>query len=274
MTEFVVTRVVIACDAVADNLLAIEAAAELAAAMKANLRGIFLQDEALLHVAALPFVRHVSASGAVSSGISESTISHQLEAHADRVRTAIEGAARTHAVNWSFEVVRGQPNLVLLSVGERDLLVIEAGSRPFIGQFRLDSRILATAFESGRSVLLVRSQKRDKDNVIALLQLPGTSLDRVLAAAAELAASSNRRLIVVIANPAIDAKAVTDVVRRISPSLGQRTAVTQPSRARPVLEEFASENSLLVIDADPAANDISEIKEIARQTRADLLLLR
>ena len=55
------SRVLVAVDASAASLLALELAADLAAALRASLTGLYVEEEDLLHAAGLPFARRVRA---------------------------------------------------------------------------------------------------------------------------------------------------------------------------------------------------------------------
>lgn len=274
MTDFVVSRVVIACDAVGENVFGIELAATLAATWNAALLGVFVQDEGLLNLAALPFARHVTASGEVTGEMDENTVVHHFVAHADRTRAALEAAAREHAITCSFSVVRGQLTLATLPMEERDLLVIEAESRPFAGLFRLDSRLLAASFEMHRPVLLVRDTGKRKDGVVALVQQAGPSAERVISAAAEIAQAGEYGLTVLLGGEGLQATEALEIARRVAPKLAARVRLERATLESAALERIGGAGSFLVVDADPAINDASSLKELAARTRANLLFLR
>lgn len=273
MTEFTFRRVVIACDAVGENCFGIETAANLAAWWNATLRGVFLQDEALLHLAALPFARHVGPSGAVSEERDESTILSQFEIGASRARAALEAAARQREVGWSFDVVRGQAALTTLALGDEDLLVIEAMSRPFAGEFRLDSRWLQAVYQAQRPILLARNQGTRRDGLVALVQKSGESARRTIDAAARLALAADRRLTILLSGTGLDPDQARDGVRLVSDRLAAHCRIEQGA-ADAMLRRFAGDASLLVVDADPAVNDAASLKQLTACCRADILFLR
>lgn len=273
MTEFTFRRVVIACDAVGENCPGIETAARLAAWWNAALRGVFVQDEALLHLAALPFARHVGPSGAVSEERDENKILSQFESRASLARAALEAAARRNEVGWSFDIVRGQAALATLALDEQDLLVIEAMSRPFAGEFRLRSRWLQAVYQAKRPILLVRNLTSGKDGVVALVQNPGELAKRTIDAAARLALAANRRLTIVLRGTGLDPDRARDDVRSVSEPLAAQCRVEQgPAGAD--LGRLADAASLLVVDADPAVNDPDLLEELTAQCQADMLFLR
>jgi len=274
MSDLVVSRVVIACDAVGENLSGIELAATIASAWNAALHGIFVQDEGLLNLAALPFARQVTASGEVTRYGDESAVVHHFTAHADRTRVALEAAAQAHAVACSFAVVQGHLALETLPMEERDLLVIEAESRPFAGTFRLDSRLLAASFAAHRPVLLVRNTGKRRDGVVALVQQAGPSAERVISAAAGIAQSGDYGLTLLLAGESLQTTEAVEILRRISLKLAARCQIEHASLHSLLLQGLAREGGILVVDADAAINDASALKELAARTSANILFLR
>lgn len=274
MIDPIIKRIVIACDAVGENVASIEAAAQLAVAMNAALRGVFVQDEGLLSWAALPFARNVGEAGEAHEVADEATILRQFEAYAVRVRTAVETAARTHAIGWSFDVVRGQSTLATLSIGDQDLLVIEGSSRPFAGRFRLGSRWLAEAFQAHGSVLLVRNAREWKEGVVALLRGSGKSAERVAAVAAGVAHAGNRRLTVLVAGDEPELEAVRGWVRAVSELLASRCRIERLAFPKSLPPEAVEGGALLVVDADPSVNDAASLRGLLDATQGDILFLR
>ena len=273
MSEINIRRIVVACDSAGENRSGIEAAARFAAWWDVTVHGLFVQDEGLLNLAALPFARHVGPSGS-SEEVDAATILRQFEAHAGRVRSRLEAAAREHAIGWSFDVVRGQPTLATLALADQDLLVIEAAARPFASDFRLASRWLATAFEGQWSTLLIRNYNQRNDGVVALVQSSQPSAERLIAVAVGLALASDRRLTIILDGPAFEERVVIDRVRRVSARIATNCRVEQSKDLALSLERLAGEGSVLIVDAAPAINIIAALREFAAHSRGDLLFLR
>lgn len=271
MTDFAVERIIIACDAVAENHAGIEIAARLAAFWNTALHAVFLQDESLLNLAAFPFARQIGLGADTSESLDESEIIRHFEANASRFRASLEVAAREHAVASSFAVVRGQPTLAALSIDDRDFLVIEATARPFAGQFRLASRWLTAALEAHRPVLLVRNRGQT-DDVLALVQAGGPSIQRMIAAAASLALAGNRKLTVRVLGEAASVDEVRAWVTKIDAGLGARCRIENVSRRDTFFED--GEGSILVVDANPAVNDLASLRNLAMRSRANILFVR
>jgi len=85
---------------------ALDAVAEAAAALEADLLGLFLEDVELLHFAGLPFAREIGAS-ARPRGLDVQTMERRFRVQADAARRALAAAAEGKALRWSFRVERG-----------------------------------------------------------------------------------------------------------------------------------------------------------------------
>jgi hypothetical protein len=272
MTKLPINRVVIACDSVGENRSSIEAAARLANWFEAALHGIFLEDEALLHLSAIPSVRHIGPGGENFGAITERTVLHQFEAYAGRMRATVETAARTRELDWSFDVVRGAPDLAILDMRERDLLVIEAESRAFAGGTRLASRLLAPALQSTNPILLLRSRRAATHDVVTLMQSTGLAAAQFIANAARLAQAGNRSLTLFLAKNVCEEPTALNIVRSFSPELARRCFIVQANQS--TLGNIATEGRLLIVRADPATNVVATLKDLLASTRADILFLR
>lgn len=85
----------------------LDAAAEMAAALEAELAGRFVEDTELLHFAALPFAREIGSRSAISRSMDPLAMERALRSKAAHARRALEAAAEAKPVRWSFSVVRG-----------------------------------------------------------------------------------------------------------------------------------------------------------------------
>lgn len=272
MTERRIARVVIACDAVGEYRASIETAAQLAAWLEAALHGVFIEDEALLNLTAIPSVRHIGSTGESFAAIDEHAILHQFAAHADRMRRTIEQAARAQEILWSFDIVRGRPNASTLHIGGEDLLVIEAESRPFAGGARLASRLMTNALESEKPILLLRGRADATHGIIALVQTSAARAAPLIMRAARLASASNQSLTLFLTKDAGDERTSIDVVRSVSQELAEHCRIERPNRN--TLANIATAGRLLVVDADLAINSTTALKDLVAATRANILLLR
>lgn len=191
-----IARVVVPLDAASENREAIETAARLAAHAKVPLHGVFVEDEDLLRLARLPFVRHVMPGPGLEP-LSVETLERQLRAAAERARKELAAAAARHRIDWSFEVVRRANGPLLAAASEHDLVVAGALSRPVGGHFRVEWRWWSAIASLPGPLLLARRGWDPGGSVLAVLRERGPGSARLLDAAAQLAAAAGGGLTVI-----------------------------------------------------------------------------
>ena len=114
-----IRRILVAIDVSVHSLAALEAAAELAASLHAELVGLFVEDETLLRAIGLPFAREYGAYSARSREIDIAELEQQLRARAGLARRALASAAQRHQVQSTFSVIRGPVTAALVGCGRR-----------------------------------------------------------------------------------------------------------------------------------------------------------
>jgi hypothetical protein len=107
----------------AQELLA--AATELARGLHIELAGLFVEDVALLRMAALPFTREVGLVSGIARPIEPRDLERTLQMQAERVRHGLARIAAELALPWSFQVARGSLlEQALEAAAEADLIVL------------------------------------------------------------------------------------------------------------------------------------------------------
>lgn len=161
------SRVLVAVDASAASLLALELAADLAAALRASLTGLYVEEEDLLHVAGLPFARRVRAHSGELAPFSAGELEREWRALAGAAREALTRVAQARRLSWQFEVVRGRA-LQVVAEASRGVRLAGLGvcSR---GERRLGSVARAALGTAGTSLLLVPPQRRSGTHWVALI---------------------------------------------------------------------------------------------------------
>ena len=102
----------------------LEAAVALAQRMEAELVGLFVEDEDLLHFAGLPFAREVGISSATPRALDVESMERALRALAKDAQETLAALAERTPVRWSFRVVRGSLAAELIAAaGEADLII-------------------------------------------------------------------------------------------------------------------------------------------------------
>jgi nucleotide-binding universal stress UspA family protein len=182
-----IRRILVALDATAASLDALEASAELAAKLDAELAGLFVEDENLLRLAGLPFARAYSAEAADLARLDIASMEQALRAQAARARQALEQVAARHHVGWSFRVARGRTVEALTAAArECDILGLGKSSRVPMGRARLGSTARATLTTVSCAILLLHRGGSLGRRVVALFTGSPRTIDVAAALAAHL----------------------------------------------------------------------------------------
>jgi hypothetical protein len=168
-------------------------AGEFARGLGLDLHGLFIQDEALLHLAALPFAREIRLPSHQWQRIDayrlETELQHATEAARQRLRQIV-GELGIYA---AFEVVRGEPHRCIAGVcTPADIIVIPVHEEvpPY------SVALLRAAAQSPASVLLIpRHVVRNSGPIAVVASGPE---DAELSMAARIAETVRDRLVVVI----------------------------------------------------------------------------
>lgn len=119
-----IRRVIVGLDPVQQSRALLEAAVDLAGQMQAELLGLFVENQDLLHFAGLPFAREVGFESATRRSLDVESMERTLRTLAREARQVLESIAGGTQVQWSFRVVRGAPAAELLAAAEESDLVI------------------------------------------------------------------------------------------------------------------------------------------------------
>lgn len=100
-------RIVIALDTASRVAPVIETGAALGAGLHAMLDALFVEDERLLRLAALPFARELGFPSARLRRIETADVERALRGQVDQVRTQLAAAAAALELPWQLSVQRG-----------------------------------------------------------------------------------------------------------------------------------------------------------------------
>lgn len=121
----VIERIVAGFDPESAETPALDIAAALALALRVELAGLYVEDERLLRLAALPFAQEYYFESSDPRRVVSEDIERALRAQAERLRRAMAKTAERLAIRWRLDVVRGEmPRSALERAGESDLLVV------------------------------------------------------------------------------------------------------------------------------------------------------
>lgn len=148
-----ITRILVAVDASPSSLAALDAAAELAASLRAELVGLYVEDINLLRLADSPFAREVGLFSGSIRELDAQRLERQLRAQANRVRRRLSRLAERSQIRWSFRVARGAIDTELLSAAS-DVDLVILGRIGWSRGRRLGSTAQAIASQTPRPALI------------------------------------------------------------------------------------------------------------------------
>jgi len=276
--EIVIKRILVALDASTHSLAALEAAADLAASMRAELIGLYVEDENLLHLAGLPFSQEVRSSSAERQPLSSDKMERELRLQASQARRALEAAATRVEARWSFRIVRGQVTpSVLAAALDADLLALGRVSRPISRYSRLGSTARAASIKTEHSVLFMQHGGELKYPI--LVTFDGTTAGwQALATAIKMAQISDNALNVLFLADTLEN--TEPMKREISELLEKRGLSAEYHWLPQVTVEklaamvYTAENCVLVLGGESSLLEADAIQELLDKTDCPVMLVR
>lgn len=270
-----IERVVVPLDAVSENRTAIDTAARLARRWHARLHGVFVEDEDLLSLAALPFARQVSLGGNVEA-LTASQARAQLHAFAEAARREVAAVAERHGVAWSFEIRARVGELEELCATPSDFLVAGTATRPVGAHFRIECRWWQTVEAVGVSCLIARRNWGAGGSVIAVIDDRDAAAQRVLDAAAACAAAASGNVVVVCPAPLATAAGFAVWVSDSLAPYGVRARIeVVPDDADGLLRRCTElDCRVLVVELAATQRRIGPVREVAERIAGDVLVIR
>ncbi|WP_455219992.1 hypothetical protein [Kaarinaea lacus] len=131
--EAKVLQILLALDAASENQDALESAIILAAQLRAELIGLFVEDIDLLRSAQLPFTSEVVADSGEERSFTSNHIEKSLRAWTKQMQALLTKEAQKANIKCSFRTVKGRHIDTLLSeTGEYNLLIISHSRQQLI----------------------------------------------------------------------------------------------------------------------------------------------
>ena len=180
-------RIAVALDASHQSLQLIALAAGVAAGLRAELEGVFIEDDVLLRAVGLPFQREFRLTTRGEEHADAARLQRELRAAARHVRESLGQSAQRLGCSWSFRVWRGDAEAEILSAASSaDIFTLSP-----LGRFAPFGRRRTTA----------RRTRGADDLVVGVLWDGSAGASPALAAAGELAAGGHARLQVFLQAP-------------------------------------------------------------------------
>lgn len=211
--EWLIRRILVALDASHHSLAALEAAAELAASLEAELQGLFVEDINLLRAAGSPVAREVRYPYVAGERLDQARMERQLRAQATQAKRALATTCERRRIKWSFRVVRGEVTAQVLEAAmEADLLSLGKASRPLVQRIRLGSTAQAAAARSPRSVLLIQRDAVVRPPVVMVYEDSRASRQALLLAARLAQTQGDYLSVLILAHPGDNAQRLMNQV--------------------------------------------------------------
>lgn len=194
-------RMIIALGAGGASEEGLAAAAEIAQLMGLEIEGLFIEDEAVLGLSALPFLREIEVGSLASRPFDTARLESEMRLAAGTRHRALAAAARRTRTSFRFRSERGEIEaIVSRTAGATDIVVvIEPG-----GAAERTSLAAVTmrraAMRSHASVLYVPAPVSPRRGAVAAIPGPGATKAEVLRLAARIAAGSGNELVILSAN--------------------------------------------------------------------------
>ncbi len=271
MSDPEIKRVVLACDASCEVDVAVREATALAAKWRVPLHGIFIEDQNLRRLADLPFTRQVSLS---SPDFSESLASQDFDALfsalAAGMRRALAAAAADAGLEWSFSVEQDIPGAT--TVGAGDILVLEAGPRPFSGSWRPRSRWESVLGDFGSIVLLRRGEGGEHGRVVIVLAADKGEHARTFAAVRALRTPANRIAVIAIADSCAAADRTESLIQAASEGF-EGAHIERVANISADIDRYLAELKPALVVIETAALESEGVRAVIARTQCDVLLV-
>jgi hypothetical protein len=233
----------------------LRAAAEFARLLGLDLHGLFIEDEALLTLADLPFAREIRLPTYQWSALDAQTVAAELRVTAARMRRLLDEITQSVGVTSVFEVLRGDPAACIAALSRAGDIVAFAEPGPRVIRARHGvARVEAVTDDTAASVLLLPASPMPRNGpVVAVLT---DAADHSLDVACRVAAAANEGLVVLLPEAGAEA-----AVRDRAQALGvppERIAVRQTG-VPGVADALAGLRERLIVMARTGAAAASQI---------------
>jgi nucleotide-binding universal stress UspA family protein len=276
--KLAIKRILVALDASTYSLAALEAAAVVAAGQRAELVGLFVEDENLLHLAGLPFAHQVRAPSARRESIDSDEMEQNLRLQASQARRALEAAAGRFGLRWSFHAVRGQVTARLLEAAlEADMLAMGRVSRPFSSRGQVGSTARAAMAKTKHSLLLMPQGSNLSYPVLVTYDGSPAGKQALLAATRMTWAGGNHLTVLLLSDSLEEVESLREEVNE---RLEERGLVAQfnwmPQATVDKLVELTRtfQNCVVILGGDNPLVRADAIQELLDATDCPVMLIR
>jgi nucleotide-binding universal stress UspA family protein len=273
-----IRRILVGLDVSGHSLAALEAAAEMAARLEAELVGLFVEDINLVRLASFPFAREVGFPSATRRELDTSAMERMLHAAAAEARRTLAAVAERTQVPWSFRVARGAVVAELLAAAvEADLIALGLAGRQIHRRGRLGSTALDVMVKAPGTVLLLQEGVCLRSPVMIVCEAAPIS-SQALTAAANLARACADEVIVLLLGETREAtRELEEEARQLLPPEGRKLAYrTLTGAILPKLAQAARDEKAgaLILLGDSPLLGAEEFQELLADLNCPVLVVR
>lgn len=196
-----IRSIAVAIDCSPHSRASLDAAAEMAARLKAELIGIFVEDINLLRMAGLPFAEEVRLYSTSTGKLDMEELERMLRLQARQAREMLQHTAEARTIRHSFRVLRGMVSEQLMSAApEADILVLGRSGRSPSCRKGLGSTARTALSEGRMHVLLMRPGVTAAEGPLLVLCDRSAASERAIRAAIGIA-GPNSTLHLLVTDP-------------------------------------------------------------------------
>ncbi|NTU57396.1 MAG: universal stress protein [Chlorobiaceae bacterium] len=201
-----IRSIAVALDCSPHSRASLDAAAELAARLKAELIGIFVEDINLLHLAGLPFFEEVRLYSTTTEKLDPDQLERLLRLQARQAGEMLQRTSETFRLRHTFRALRGiVPEIIMSAATDADMIVLGRSGRSPSCRKGLGSTAMAAFWEGKKSVMLMRPGVTAADGPLMVLYDGSESSRHALETALAISGPESS-LHLIVTNPDPDAE--------------------------------------------------------------------
>jgi len=200
-----IRRLLVALDGSHPSLAALQAGVELAARLNAEISGLFVEDQQLLDMAALPGCREIMRLPPFSRPLDAIELRRHFRLQAKRMRRVLERSCQRAGVEGRFRIASGKvPEAIAEAAENSDLVILGKSGYSLLGGARVGSTVrYLLGRQSGVSMIV--SQRQSLETPVMLFYAGDSASEKALTVAADLTRDKESYLVVFLP-PASEAK--------------------------------------------------------------------
>jgi hypothetical protein len=256
-----IKRISVALDVSSGGQSMLPMVADLAAALQAELEGVFVEDINLANFSSLPFMREIRTGTLTEDSISADSLRRSLRATARLAEQMLEHAARSAGIRSSFRIWQGEYSIEALS---------QQLQSDILGLLRLGKSHFAPA----QPVLSVRSTSLLTVNNLSVLYRAAPVSEKVLEVARRLSGKLNLPLRLLLQDSEQDEASTTRANELLHDQTRKSSVIEIENIADLSFALKSAGNTILISDpAHPLLREIEQ-KHLTSMIACPILIVR